>query len=299
MTAGPSDNSAADGGLVVETDPGLEDIRFLEDGLIDFNIQTTGITDGSFIGIFLRGSDGSRAGGLYGWVWGSTCYVRYLFVAESLRKQGQGTRLMRAVEAEARARNCRQIVLENPQLSGTRLLPQARLRRDRPRRRLSTGSRISDAGQTSGLRICVSRPSSCVIACGDEPTAAYWRLRRADDDVAGIGVAGRDLVRRISRLTITLMSGPSTLHHSILSARAPPVSDTEFSGIWPIFPSSQPPWGKRITGVPFWVGAFVTEGSRACAFAARLRLRRILPPWVAPRRHGVHPAFPSHLRHRK
>ena len=112
MTAGPSDNSAADGGLVVETEPGLEDIRFLEDGLIDFNIQTTGITDGSFIGIFLRGSDGLRTGGLYGWVWGSTCYVRYLFVAESLRKQGQGTRLMRAVEAEARARNCRQIVLE-------------------------------------------------------------------------------------------------------------------------------------------------------------------------------------------
>jgi ribosomal protein S18 acetylase RimI-like enzyme len=112
MTAGPSDNSAADGGLVVETEPGLEDIRFLEDGLIDFNIQTTGITDGSFIGIFLRGSDGSRTGGLYGWVWGSTCYVRYLFVAESLRKQGQGTRLMRAVEAEARARSCRQIVLE-------------------------------------------------------------------------------------------------------------------------------------------------------------------------------------------
>ena len=35
------------------------------------------------------------------------------------------------------------------------------------------------------------------------------------------------------------------------------------------------------------------------AFAARLRLRRILPPWVAPRRHGVHPAFPSHLLHRK
>jgi GNAT superfamily N-acetyltransferase len=62
--------------------------------------------------VFLRGSDGSRTGGLYGWVWGSTCYVRYLFVAESLRKQGQGTRLMRAVEAEARARNCRQIVLE-------------------------------------------------------------------------------------------------------------------------------------------------------------------------------------------
>lgn len=112
MTADHSNKPAAEDGLIVETNPSLEDIRFLEDGLIDFNIETTGITDGSFIGIFLRGSDGSRAGGLYGWVWGSTCYVRYLFVVESLRKQGEGTRLMRAVEAEARARNCRQIVLE-------------------------------------------------------------------------------------------------------------------------------------------------------------------------------------------
>jgi ribosomal protein S18 acetylase RimI-like enzyme len=112
MTADRSNKPAAEDGLTVETNPSLEDIRFLEDGLIDFNIETTGITDGSFIGIFLRGSDGSRAGGLYGWVWGSTCYIRYLFVVESLRKQGEGTRLMRAVEAEARARNCRQIVLE-------------------------------------------------------------------------------------------------------------------------------------------------------------------------------------------
>jgi ribosomal protein S18 acetylase RimI-like enzyme len=112
MTADPSSNAEAGGSLIVETEPKFEDIRFLENGLIDFNLQTTGITDGSFIGIFLRGSDGSRTGGLYGWVWGSTCYVRYLFVAESLRGQGQGTRLMRAVEAEAKARNCRQIVLE-------------------------------------------------------------------------------------------------------------------------------------------------------------------------------------------
>jgi ribosomal protein S18 acetylase RimI-like enzyme len=112
MTADPSKSAEAGGNLIVETEPKFEDIRFLENGLIDFNLQTTGITDGSFIGIFLRGRDGSRTSGLYGWVWGSTCYVRYLFVAESLRGQGQGTRLMRAVEAEAKARNCRQIVLE-------------------------------------------------------------------------------------------------------------------------------------------------------------------------------------------
>jgi len=111
VTADPSHGPTAER-LVVETEPSLEDIHFLEDGLVDFNMRATGITDGSFIGIFLRATDGSRAGGLYGWTWGSTCYVRYLFVAEGMRGQGQGTRLMRAAEAEAKARNCRQIVLE-------------------------------------------------------------------------------------------------------------------------------------------------------------------------------------------
>ncbi|HML07199.1 MAG TPA: GNAT family N-acetyltransferase [Xanthobacteraceae bacterium] len=96
----------------METEPRLEDIQFLEERLVDFNIHTTGIADGGLFGFFLRAADGSAVGGLYGWTWGGTCYVRYLFVPEGMRRQGQGTRLMNAVEAEAKARNCRQIMLE-------------------------------------------------------------------------------------------------------------------------------------------------------------------------------------------
>jgi len=110
MTADTS-NSPADTPLIVETEPSPESIRFLEERLYDFNVRATG-AEGNLIGVFLRTTDGDQVGGVYGWIWGGTCYVRYLFVAESMRGQGEGTRLMRAVENEARARNCRQILLE-------------------------------------------------------------------------------------------------------------------------------------------------------------------------------------------
>ena len=111
MTADPS-NSPTGASLIVETEPSPASIRFLEERLYDFNVRTTGIADGNLISLFLRAPDGSTVGGLYGWTWGKTCYVRYLFVPESMRGQGEGTRLMRAVEMEAKARNCCQIVLE-------------------------------------------------------------------------------------------------------------------------------------------------------------------------------------------
>ncbi len=98
--------------LTVESEPKPEDIKFLEDGLIAFNIDRTGITDGDWLAVFIRGEDDAPRGGAFGWSWGGICYVRYLFLAAELRGQGSGTRLMQAVEAEARARGCHQIMLD-------------------------------------------------------------------------------------------------------------------------------------------------------------------------------------------
>jgi len=105
-------DDAADMPLIVETEPRLEDVRLLEERLYEFNIQATGIADGEFLAVFLKGGDGAVTGGAYGWTWGGTCYIRYLFVPAELRHQGHGKRLMRAVETEARARGCGQIVLD-------------------------------------------------------------------------------------------------------------------------------------------------------------------------------------------
>jgi len=98
--------------LIVETEPRPEDIRFLEERLYEFNIQATGISDANLLGLFVRDPDGSLMGGAFGWTWGGTCYIRYLFVPANMRKQGQGTMLMRGVEKEAKSRGCSQIVLE-------------------------------------------------------------------------------------------------------------------------------------------------------------------------------------------
>jgi GNAT superfamily N-acetyltransferase len=99
--------------LVFDTDPDLAHIRFLEDRLYEFNVQATGISDGQLYGIFLRDAEGTVVGGADGWTWGATCYIRHLFVPETLRGQGYGTKLMDRIEQEARARGCALIVLES------------------------------------------------------------------------------------------------------------------------------------------------------------------------------------------
>jgi ribosomal protein S18 acetylase RimI-like enzyme len=106
MTGGPEPD------LIIESDPDPEHARFLEDQLDEFNVRTTGITDNDLLAVLLRGPEGKVVGGAYGWTWGGTCHVRYLFVPAGMRNRGHGTRIMHAVEREAVARRCEQIVLE-------------------------------------------------------------------------------------------------------------------------------------------------------------------------------------------
>jgi len=98
--------------MALETAPHAQDIHLLEQHLDRFNVDATGIADGKLLASFLRDGTGVVLGGVFGWTWGATCYVRYLFVPADMRKRGYGSRLMSAVEAEARARGCHQIVLE-------------------------------------------------------------------------------------------------------------------------------------------------------------------------------------------
>jgi ribosomal protein S18 acetylase RimI-like enzyme len=98
--------------VTVETEPRPEDVRLLEERIYEHNVQATGISDGRLFAVFLRDDMDSVVGGIYGWTWGATCYIRYLYIPEHMRRQGHGSRLMRQVEAEASERGCRQIVLE-------------------------------------------------------------------------------------------------------------------------------------------------------------------------------------------
>lgn len=97
--------------IVMSEDATLGDLQFLEEQINEFNFAATGIRDARLLVTFLRDSAGRIHAGLSGHTWGAVAEVRFLWVDESKRHEGIGSRLLQAAEDEARARGCRKIVL--------------------------------------------------------------------------------------------------------------------------------------------------------------------------------------------
>lgn len=97
--------------LVIETEPTPEQVRYLEDRLYEFNVGVTGAADGEWLAIFVRDERERIVAGICGTTWGGCLEIRQLWVEESRRKHGLGTRLLGAAEQEARRRGCRQVML--------------------------------------------------------------------------------------------------------------------------------------------------------------------------------------------
>ena len=98
--------------LVVEDQPNPSDVRTLEDGLYRFNVEQTGHHDGRWLAIFVRDGDGRITAGLSGWTWGGWLKVANLWVHKDLRRNGHGSELLKAAEAEAVARGCTRATLD-------------------------------------------------------------------------------------------------------------------------------------------------------------------------------------------
>jgi GNAT superfamily N-acetyltransferase len=89
-----------------------EDAAVIHDGLARFNVAATKHTYYSPVAIFLRDDRDAVLGGALGDVWGGWLDLVYLWIAEPLRGQGYGERLLQAAEDEARAHGCRGVFLE-------------------------------------------------------------------------------------------------------------------------------------------------------------------------------------------
>lgn len=83
----------------------------LDERLYDFNVQTTGITDGMMLNALVHDETGNVIAGINGHTWGGCCEIKQLWVNESYRGQGLGSRLLQAAEQEAKRRHCHQILL--------------------------------------------------------------------------------------------------------------------------------------------------------------------------------------------
>ena len=98
--------------LTITDEPARADVHYLDERLYEYNVEASGWSDGRLLASFLRDDDGRIMAGLYGWTWGKCCFVDKLWIHRRWRGHGIGTRLMRAAEAEARARGAEQILLD-------------------------------------------------------------------------------------------------------------------------------------------------------------------------------------------
>jgi GNAT superfamily N-acetyltransferase len=96
----------------VDDNPPDADVRFLEDRITEYNVETTGITDGRILSFFIRDERQEIVAGLFGWTWGGACEIRDLWVRKDMRKNGYGKALMAAAEDEAVSRRCTLIALD-------------------------------------------------------------------------------------------------------------------------------------------------------------------------------------------
>ena len=97
--------------FIVETDPTVEDVRFLDDRLYEYGVEQTGVDDGQWLAIFLRDNHQTIYAGLKGWTWCGSCYIQTVWIHQAWRGQGLGTQLLLAAEQEARRRGCDHMVL--------------------------------------------------------------------------------------------------------------------------------------------------------------------------------------------
>ena len=102
---------STDNHLTVEEHPAHHDIAFLEQRIIDYNYGRTGASDGRGLACFVRDDAGQIVAGISGYTWAGMAEIEFLWVDDSLRGQGVGSRLLAAVEAEARQRGCKLIVI--------------------------------------------------------------------------------------------------------------------------------------------------------------------------------------------
>lgn len=98
--------------IVFEPLPGEALTRFLSDNVINVALARTGVSAWHPVGFFLKSARGEWLGGLVGQIWGGWLHVNFLWVSETLRGKGHGSRLMDAAEALAAERGARGATLE-------------------------------------------------------------------------------------------------------------------------------------------------------------------------------------------
>lgn len=86
--------------------------QVVSDGLDDYNVSITGVSDNTPLDVLITDSDsGETIGGLVGRTSLGLLFINYFFLPIHLRRSGLGSRILNMAETEARARGCKEAVL--------------------------------------------------------------------------------------------------------------------------------------------------------------------------------------------
>ncbi len=89
--------------------PTEEEISFVNNALAKFNDEKVGPDNHILLNIVEYDEDQNIIGGLLGGTYWGWMHIDILWVDEKLRKQGLGTKLIHAAEAEANKRGCHHV----------------------------------------------------------------------------------------------------------------------------------------------------------------------------------------------
>ena len=106
--------------------PSSEDLDFLEDRINQHKLARTRRHDFRPLAVFQRDDHGFIVAGLYGFTWAGWLEIKLVWVAEDLRGNGQGRRLVETAEAEARARSCQRVWFDRYTFQAPARLPLVR-----------------------------------------------------------------------------------------------------------------------------------------------------------------------------
>ncbi|MFC4911843.1 GNAT family N-acetyltransferase [Actinomadura gamaensis] len=96
-----------------DRDPEL--IGILDAGLDAYNFAATGTTAADQSHFSVKALDDAEeiVGGLAAWTWAGLCGISMLWVREDSRRDGWGSKLLSAAEAEARRRGCDRVTVSS------------------------------------------------------------------------------------------------------------------------------------------------------------------------------------------
>ena len=93
-------------------DPSEKEIEFVRRALVQFNDAHVGKDGHTPLNLVEYDAEGNVIGGLLGGTYWGWLYVDILWVDERYRRQGIGSRLLLAAEAEAKIRGCHHVHLD-------------------------------------------------------------------------------------------------------------------------------------------------------------------------------------------